>query len=50
MAHLAAMTGQPMAANCAAARRAAPAEVELVRHRWAGSLLEDAVLEASPRC
>jgi electron transfer flavoprotein alpha subunit len=48
MAHLAAMTGQPMAANCAAARRTAPAEVELVRHRWAGSLLEDAVLEASP--
>jgi electron transfer flavoprotein alpha subunit len=48
MAHLAAMTGQPMAANCAAARRTAPAEVELVRYRWAGSLLEDAVLEASP--
>jgi len=48
MAHLGAITGQPMAANCAAVRRISPATFQLVRHRWAGSLLEDAVLEASP--
>jgi electron transfer flavoprotein alpha subunit len=35
-----------MAANCVSAARTGPAEVRLVRQRWAGSLLEDAVLEA----
>jgi electron transfer flavoprotein alpha subunit len=48
MAHLGAITGLPVAANCAAASRTSPATCQLVRHRWAGSLLEDAVLEASP--
>jgi electron transfer flavoprotein alpha subunit len=46
MAHLGAITGLPMAANCAAARRTSASACQLVRHRWAGSLLEDAVLEA----
>jgi electron transfer flavoprotein alpha subunit len=48
MAHLGAITGLPMAANCVSAARSATGELELVRHRWAGSLLEDAVLDASP--
>ena len=46
MAHLGAITGLPMAANCAAASRISASACQLVRHRWAGSLLEDAVLEA----
>ena len=46
LAHLGAITGLPMAANCVAAARTAPGECALVRQRWAGSLLEDAVLEA----
>jgi electron transfer flavoprotein alpha subunit len=46
MAHLAAITGLPMAASCASAARAAEGGWQLVRHRWAGSLLEDAALEA----
>jgi electron transfer flavoprotein alpha subunit len=48
LAHLGAITGLPMAANCASASRHADGSYELVRHRWAGSLLEDAVLTASP--
>lgn len=48
MAHLAAITGLPMAANCAAAARTPDGTYQLVRHRWAGSLLEDAALDASP--
>jgi electron transfer flavoprotein alpha subunit len=48
MAHLGAITGLPMAANCVSAARNAAGALELVRHRWAGSLLEDAVLEAGP--
>jgi electron transfer flavoprotein alpha subunit len=52
MAHLGAITGQPVAANCVSAvpdgAPQAPGGWRLVRHRWAGSLLEDAVLEASP--
>ncbi len=48
LAHLGAITGLPVAANCAAAVRAADGSYQLVRHRWAGSLLEDAVLDASP--
>jgi electron transfer flavoprotein alpha subunit len=48
LAHLGAITGLPVAANCVAARLSAPGVCRLVRHRWAGSLLEDAVLEASP--
>ena len=48
LAHLAAITGLPMAANCASATMTAPGTFQLVRHRWAGSLLEDSVLDASP--
>jgi len=53
MAHLGALTGQPMAANCVSAARSAPGSDgagmwQIVRQRWAGLLLEDAVLEASP--
>lgn len=47
LAHLGAITGLPMAANCVSAARTSPGECRLVRQRWAGSLLEDAVLEAS---
>jgi electron transfer flavoprotein alpha subunit len=46
LAHLGAITGQPMAANCVSAAKTGPGEYRLVRQRWAGSLLEDAVLDA----
>ncbi len=46
LAHLGAITGLPMAANCVSAARTGPGECHLVRQRWAGSLLEEAVLEA----
>ncbi|HEX9356720.1 MAG TPA: electron transfer flavoprotein subunit alpha/FixB family protein [Streptosporangiaceae bacterium] len=53
LAHLGAMTGQPMAANCIAA---APAESSagpggtfaVSRQRWAGLLIEDATIEGTP--
>jgi electron transfer flavoprotein alpha subunit len=48
MAHLGALTGLPVAANCVAARRGPDRAWEVVRHRWAGSLLEEAVLDAEP--
>jgi electron transfer flavoprotein alpha subunit len=48
MAHLGALTGLPMAANCVSAAPSGPATWQIVRQRWAGLLLEDAVLEASP--
>ena len=47
LAHLGAITGQPVAANAISARFVSPGLCELTRHRWAGSLLEDATLEAS---
>jgi electron transfer flavoprotein alpha subunit len=47
MAHMGAITGLPVAANCASAEATAAGSFRLVRHRWAGSLLEDCVLEAS---
>jgi electron transfer flavoprotein alpha subunit len=47
LAHLGAITGLPMAANCVSATPASPG-FRLVRQRWAGSLLEDATLGASP--
>jgi electron transfer flavoprotein alpha subunit len=47
LAHLGAITGQPVAANTVSARFVSPGLCELTRHRWAGSLLEDATLEAS---
>jgi electron transfer flavoprotein alpha subunit len=46
LAHLGAMTGLPMAANCVAAEPSDPGSWQLVRQRWAGSVLEDAVLQA----
>jgi electron transfer flavoprotein alpha subunit len=48
LAHLGAISDLPVAANCVSAVRTTPGSYELVRNRWAGSLLEDAVLEASP--
>jgi len=48
LAHLGAMTGLPVAANCVSAQPAGLSTWQLVRQRWAGSVLEDAVLEA--RC
>jgi electron transfer flavoprotein alpha subunit len=53
MAHLGALAGLPMAANCVSAARSGPGADgagtwQIVRQRWAGLLLEDAVLEASP--
>ena len=47
MAHLGAITGLPVAANCTQVSRTGPGTVELVRYRWAGSLLEDAELESA---
>jgi electron transfer flavoprotein alpha subunit len=48
MAHLGAITGLPVTANCVSASHSAPKSWQLVRHRWAGSLLEDSVLEVIP--
>jgi electron transfer flavoprotein alpha subunit len=53
MAHLGALAGAPMAANCvsAAPPGTGPSGTgawRIVRQRWAGLLLEDAELEASP--
>jgi electron transfer flavoprotein alpha subunit len=46
LAHLGALTGLPMAANCLRAETAGPGRYRVTRQRWAGLLLEDAVLEA----
>jgi electron transfer flavoprotein alpha subunit len=46
MAHLGALTGQPMAANCVSAGPAGDGSWQLTRQRWAGLLLEDAALTA----
>jgi len=46
MAHLGAMTRLPVAANCVSAVPSAAGGWQLVRQRWAGSVLEDALLEA----
>jgi electron transfer flavoprotein alpha subunit len=46
MAHLGALTGLPMAANCVSAGRDGDGNWQLARQRWAGLLLEDAVLTA----
>jgi electron transfer flavoprotein alpha subunit len=48
MAHLGALAGAPMAANCVSAAPAGAGGWHIVRQRWAGLLLEDATLEASP--
>jgi electron transfer flavoprotein alpha subunit len=46
MAHVGAITGLPVAANCVSAEHGGGGLVTLVRQRWGGLLLEDAVLEA----
>ncbi|HEY3907447.1 MAG TPA: electron transfer flavoprotein subunit alpha/FixB family protein [Streptosporangiaceae bacterium] len=46
LAHLAAITGLPMAANCVSAVRSRSDQTDLVRQRWAGSLLEEATLDS----
>jgi electron transfer flavoprotein alpha subunit len=47
MAHLGAITGLPMAANCVSASAARDGTgLDLVRQRWAGLLLEEATLDA----
>jgi electron transfer flavoprotein alpha subunit len=46
LAHLGAITGLPMAANCVAASRDSTGTLDIVRQRWAGLLLEEAVLDA----
>jgi electron transfer flavoprotein alpha subunit len=46
LAHLGAMTGLPMAANCTAAAADGDGAFEIVRQRWAGLLLEEAALAA----
>ena len=47
LAHVAARTGQPMAANVVAATPGAAWRV--TRQRWAGSLLEEATLDGTPK-
>jgi electron transfer flavoprotein alpha subunit len=46
LAHLGAITGLPMAANCTLVTPDGGKTHRLVRHRWAGLLLEDAVMKA----
>jgi electron transfer flavoprotein alpha subunit len=46
LAHLGAITELPMAANCTIVTPDGGQTHRLVRHRWAGLLLEDAVMEA----
>jgi len=46
LAHLGAITGLPMAANCVAVKPASDGPLTITRQRWAGLLLEDAVLDA----
>jgi electron transfer flavoprotein alpha subunit len=48
MAHVGALSDQPMVANCFGATRVDDETVRLSRQRWAGSLIEDALLRASP--
>jgi len=48
MAHVGAMTGLAMVANCLSASRSEEAAIRLSRQRWGGSLIEDAVVEVSP--
>jgi electron transfer flavoprotein alpha subunit len=48
LAHLGALTGQEMAANCISAEAAADGTFAVARQRWAGLLIEDAILEGSP--
>lgn len=49
LAHVAARTGQPMAANVTSAEPVAGGPWRITRQRWAGSLLEDATVDGAPR-
>ena len=46
LAHVGAITGLPMAANCTVVTPDGGRTHRIVRHRWAGLLLEEAVMEA----
>jgi electron transfer flavoprotein alpha subunit len=46
LAHVGAITGLPMAASCTVVTPDGGRTHRIVRHRWAGLLLEDAVMEA----
>jgi electron transfer flavoprotein alpha subunit len=48
MAYLGALTGLPMAANCVHAEPGEDGTHQVVRHRWAGLLLEEATVTGSP--
>jgi electron transfer flavoprotein alpha subunit len=48
LAHLGAITGLPMAANCLTAARGDGGQWQLTRQRWAGSLTEEATLDGDP--
>jgi electron transfer flavoprotein alpha subunit len=48
LAHLGAIMGQPMAANCVSAQPADGGSYRIARQRWAGLLLEDALLDGAP--
>jgi hypothetical protein len=48
VAHVGATSGLAMAANCVAASWLDARSIQLSRQRWAGSLIEDAVLEGVP--
>ena len=49
LAHVAARTGQPMAANVTSVDPAGGGAWRITRQRWGGSLLEDATLDGQPR-
>lgn len=48
LAHVGAITGQAMAAGCMSVSVAGDGEFTLTRQRWAGSLIEEAVLTGRP--
>ncbi len=48
LAHLGALTSQPMAANCISAAAMTDGTLAVSRQRWAGLLIEDAVLDGLP--
>jgi electron transfer flavoprotein alpha subunit len=48
LAHLGAITGQPLAANCVSAQPGDGSTYQIARQRWAGLLLEDALLDGTP--
>jgi electron transfer flavoprotein alpha subunit len=48
LAHLGALTGQPMAANCLTAGPEPDGTLAVSRQRWAGLLIEDAILDGTP--